>query len=253
MIQRDLLCNVHRPAPRSGKAVSQDLGILYSGHLLERHHQYLPLWLTFSLASAKPTPLLSNWHILFFFFWNTLTPLNTAYTHLGSNVSFQNHLPYFSSNPCVSPSYNYSLKEVQMLGCSRRLYPPPTPRYTCLKCNWKLKPLQKLSKWANICLNYSIYNSKNISSVEVCVQEVAPKPFLREFWHQWNVMLAGWVKCLINKESQCFQTHIPSSLIWRKPQTENALLLTVTRGLCLSFPLTQSAYFGAWVGKKHGQ
>lgn len=136
---------------------------------------------------------------------------------------------------------------------SRHLYPPPTPRYTCLKCNWKLKPLQKLSKWANICLNYSIYNSKNISSVEVCVQEVAPKPFLREFWHQWNVMLAGWVKCLINKESQCFQTHIPSSLIWRKPQAENALLLTVTRGLCLSFPLTQSAYFGALVGKKHGQ
>lgn len=148
-----------------------------------------------------------------------------------------------------------SLRETQSLGSasSLPLYLPPITRSAYLTCNWTLKPLQKLSKWANICLNYSIYNSKNISSVEVCVQEVAPKPFLREFWHQWNVMLAGRVKCLINKESQCFQTHIPSSLIWRKPQMENALLLTVTRGLCISFPLTQSAYFGAWVGKKHGQ
>ena len=105
------------------------------------------------------------------------------------------------------------------------VYHPPKPRSAYLKFSWTLKPLQKLSKWANICLNYSIYNSKNISSVEVCVQEVAPKPFLREFWHQWNVMLAGPVKSLINKEPQCFQTHIPSSLIWRKPQAENALLL----------------------------
>lgn len=139
--------------------------------------------------------------------------------------------------------------------CRISLPPPtPVPRYTYFKRNWKLKPRQKkLSKWANICLNYSIYNSQNISSVEVCVQEAAPNPFLREFWHQWNVMLAGRAKCLINKESQCFQTHIPSSLIWRKPQAENASQLPVTRGLCISFPLTQSAYFGAGVGKKHGQ
>lgn len=102
---------------------------------------------------------------------------------------------------------------------------PPKPRSAYLKFSWTLKLLQELSKWANICLNYSIYNSQNISSVEVCVQEVAPKPFLREFWHQWNVMLVGPVKSLINKDPQCFQTHIPSSLIWRKPQAENALLL----------------------------
>lgn len=97
--------------------MSQDLGIPYSGHLLEGHLQCLPLWLTFSLASAKPAPLLSDWHILFFFL-NRLTPLITAHTHLGSNGSFQNHLPYFSSNPFVSPSYNYSLKKVQILGCA---------------------------------------------------------------------------------------------------------------------------------------
>lgn len=96
--------------------MSQDLGIPYSGHLLEGRHQRLPLWLTFSLASSKPTPLLSDWHILLGGGGNRLTPLFTAYTHLGSNVSFQSHLPYFSSNPFVSPSYNYSLKEVQILG-----------------------------------------------------------------------------------------------------------------------------------------
>ena len=192
-----------------------------------------------------------------FFFLDRLTSLITAFTQLESNISSQkNFFVCLSSDPFFYPFYNLTLggksRSLRVLQ-SCCVYPAPRPRSTYLKCNWKLKPLQKLSKWANICLNYSIYNSKNISSVEVCVQEVAPKPFLREFWHQWNVMLARQVKCLINKESQCFQTHIPSSLIWRKPQTENALLLTVTRGLCISFPLTQSAYFGAWVGKKHSQ
>lgn len=226
------------------------MGMSYAVHL----SKCLSLWLSFSLFSTKQTPFwLAN---PFFFFLHRLTPLITACICLRSNLPFQSNFSYLSSDPVVYAFYSLNLwgKSSSWGGLHSCLfYLPPMPRSTYLKCNWKLKPLQKLSKWANICLNYSIYNSKNISSVEVCVQEVAPKPFLREFWHQWNVMLAGRVKCLINKESQCFQTHIPSSLIWRKPQTENALLLTVTRGLCISFLLTQSAYFGAWVGKKHGQ